>query len=211
MHALRGCCRIGKALNAALAQCSRCDGKRQVWNQWAGKNIRCPLCTTAAVKIDAKGTKEFFEYQRDNLSGTEKRRIGRAIAQLLAVASLENFRIPGVPDELAPTDRILQRWAAYGSGMPAENPDAYRVSRPPPLDDDTQAEVSAIINATATGMRAFIREWYCSPEPIYLMAKRRHMNRRELAKERNAVLSVMRFKFLASPHTDLVAMARISL
>lgn len=32
-------------MNAALAICDHCEGKRQVWNQWAGGFIRCVKCT----------------------------------------------------------------------------------------------------------------------------------------------------------------------
>lgn len=42
-------------MNAALAICEFCNGKRKLWNQWAGKEIRCAHCTRRDRTMDSSG------------------------------------------------------------------------------------------------------------------------------------------------------------
>jgi hypothetical protein len=194
-------------MNAALSipACDHCADKRLVWNQWRERYIRCPRCTTRPHR------RRDAEQMATLLSGITAREAVRAERERMrrvVFAIIDTFKFPGLPNELVPTDRILQRWAAFGTGVPSDDPDAYRVSRPPPLDGPTQSAVNDVIKACAPGTAAFIRDWYLYSASITQLAERRHLSRRQLGREWRANLQVVRFKFLGSPHQDLVKLAR---
>jgi hypothetical protein len=142
------------------------------------------------------------------MTAREAIRIERENIRRFVYAVCDTFTFPGLPNELVPTDRILQRMAAFGTGVPSENPDVYRESRPPPLDPATQMAAGDALQSCAPGTKAVIRDWYFTRKSITQIAKARHLSRRQLGREWRAHLQVVRFKFLASPHLDLVKLAR---
>ncbi len=141
-----------------------------------------------------------------DLTAAEMRRAEQALLSLTLV--VDDFKFPNLPTALVSTDRVLQRWGAEGSGLPSENPDNYRQSLPPPLDPKTYAEVSTLVKQSATRVRSFAYEWYCSPLPVKLMADRRDISRRQLGRVRLDVLGALKDRFLISRHADLVALIR---
>ncbi len=52
--------------------CDHCGDKRRVWNQWAGKEIRCVHCTTVKVKQDRSGLDQLT---KDEAAQREQRAI----------------------------------------------------------------------------------------------------------------------------------------
>jgi hypothetical protein len=84
---------------------------------------------------------------------------------------------PGtLPAELITTDRILERWAAdSGSGLPTDEWDDRRQSRPVPLDDDTWLVVDLCVRKAPDRSREFIVRWYKSPLPTSVQAKKAGM------------------------------------
>jgi hypothetical protein len=194
-------------LSAVLASpsCEHCDDKRQVWNQWRERWIRCPRCTTRPKRRrDAEEMKTLLT----GISARDAVRAERERMRRVVFAIMDTFKFPSLPNELVPTDRILQRWAAFGSGLPSENPDDYREARPPPLDGPTQCAVNDALALCAPATLALMKDWYKWKASITQLAERRHLSRRQLGREWRANLQVVRFKFLASPHQDLVKLAR---
>ena len=205
-------------MNAALAinppDCERCNDKRKVWSRTAGKRIRCVACTKRTRMPQPGASNEIHrlltDLDRRKLSDKEIKRVASTLSEHIKVTFADNSRPQDLPDHLATTDRILQRWAAAPTGVPSDNPDVYRDSRPPPLDPRTQEAVSDIVKAAQPGVRKFLIEWYCTPGiSTKEMAHSRHMSRRQLSREWIDVLHVMRERFLSSPHVDLVSMVRM--
>lgn len=158
--------------------------------------VRCPYCK---VPVPTKAAMR-------ELTAAERRRINQQ--QLSVTLVTDEFKFPNLPNHLVSTDRVMTRWGCEGSGLPSENPDVYRMSLPPPLDDRTHAEVSTLVKSSAERVRTFAYEWYCSPLPVSLMADRRGMSRRQLGRMRVDVLGALKDRFLTSRHSDLVALVR---
>ncbi|HEU4627207.1 MAG TPA: hypothetical protein VFS52_20770, partial [Steroidobacteraceae bacterium] len=101
--------------------CEACDDLRVIESRKLGR-VRCPYCTVRKPpRTDWRP-----------ISAAERRR--REQAELARTVVVADFKFPGVPTHLVSTDRVLLRWGAEGSGMPSEDPDAYRESLPVPLD-----------------------------------------------------------------------------
>lgn len=183
----------------ATNACDQCEDTGYISNPRLGR-VRCPYC--AGPKAQRVSPRELSKM----LSASERRRTDmRALSSTLVV---EEFKFPNVPNHLLSTDRVLTRWGGEGSGLPSENPDNYRISLPPPLDDRTHAEVSTLVKASASRVRDFTVDWYCSPMPVYVMAENRGMSRRQLGRQHVDVLGALKSRFLTSRHADLVALIR---
>lgn len=189
----------------ATPDCAHCDDKRQVWNQWRERYMRCPRCTVRPKR--RRDAKEFAELIT-GISAREAVHQERERMRRIVFALIDTFNFPGLPNELVPTDRILQRMAAFGTGVPSEDPDVYRESRPPPLDPVTQQAAKDALASCAPGTKVVIADWYFSRKSIKQICARRHLSRWQLSREWRANLTVVRFKFLASPDITLVNIAR---
>jgi hypothetical protein len=154
----------------------------------------------------------FAERVRDTLAPPEVRRIAESVDRMLIDAVLNTMANIPLPGHLITTDRTLQRWAAAPTGVPAQNPDVYRESRPPPLDPRTQEAVSDVLKASSKGVQCFCADWYLCTAWLSQdeMARQRQMTRRQLVREWHDILFLLREQFLASPHTDLVNLIRQS-
>ena len=198
-------------MSAALASrfdCTNCFDLRVVNHDQLGL-IRCTHCTTRAPRRDPNVMRDLARHERTELSGAETRRVIHAIDAILTRAAVNAGHLPKLPKHLIATDAVLTRWAAARTGMPSENVDLYHVTRPPELDPKTQEAVSDIVKAVSAGVRAFVIDWYCRHwMSIEQMYEKRRMTRRQLGRERERVLVEMRQRFLASPHHDLVRLAR---
>lgn len=91
-----------------------------------------------------------------------------------------------------------------GDGIP--DPDIDPQSRPPPLDDVTQVVVDLIIQHSPHDVARFVREWYCSPLPLTVMALHRGVTSRALHSMHEAVLEYLEMRFRDSKHADLIAL-----
>lgn len=147
------------------------------------------------------------DQQRNNWSDKEIKRVVETLDDHLKGRFADNSRPRDLPEHLATTDRILQRWAAAPTGWPSDNPDVYRISRPVPLDDKTQEAVSDCVKAATPSVRKFVGEWYFHGVPK-LMARARGFSNRQIYREWHDVLHVMRASFLASEHGDLAKLTR---
>lgn len=175
--------------------CEECGDTHEIRNPILGK-VRCPYCTKPRLpKTDWRG-----------MNAAEKRRLEQQALSVTVVA--DDFRFPNLPSHLVSTDRVLMRWGSEGSGLPSENPDVYRKSLPPPLDDKTHAEVSTLVKHSETEVRRFAYEWYCTPIPEVVMSQRRGTSRRQLGRIRLDMVGVLKALFLTSRHIDLVTLIR---
>ena len=197
-------------MSAALASrfdCTHCFDLRVVNHEQLGL-IRCTQCTVRQPRKDPKAMRELTKHERTELSAAEQRRVIHAIDAILARAAANTGNLK-LPPHLVATDAILQRWAAAPTGSISDDPDLQHVSRPPPLDAKTQEAVSDIVKALLPGMRSFVIDWYCRHwKSIEQMFDERGMTRRQLGRLRENILVELRLRFLASPHTDLVRLAR---
>jgi hypothetical protein len=202
-------------VNAVLVEtheddCQRCGRAGQVWSRTCGKFIPCPGCSGAYG----------LPYNPDalrRLARQERKRL-RALAGVvvLEVIAEETNAFRKLPAELITTDRVLDRWAAFGSGRPAENPDLYRDSLPVPLDPDTQAVVSSRLGpdprarvdcyrgSVPVRVRAVTYDLYLRGAPFSWVAKKYRMTPRTLGRYWHHVLRMHRENFLASKYPDLV-------
>jgi hypothetical protein len=161
--------------------------------------VRCPDCVPARRRLlPARDLKAM-------LTASENRRVERAILSL--TLNQEQFSFSQIPFALLSTDRILLRWGSEGSGMPSENPDAYRDSLPVPLDPKTFAVVNDIVREAPKRVRFFVGTWYAGSNPTYTL-ERRGFSRKGIARARTDCLHAMKARFQASHHADLVALVR---
>lgn len=115
-----------------------------------------------------------------------------------------------IPQELLTTDRIMQRWAvANGSGLPTERWDDSRVSRVPPLDDDTAILVEGIVNKCPPKTNKIIVLWYCKPLPTSEIARLAGMSPRSLEKAWVLSLHFLKYKFEGTNHFTLLKLLRV--
>ncbi len=196
---------MSAVLNITPPACDHCKDKRLVWNQWADRDIRCPKCTVRPTR--RRDAKEFAKLV-DGMTAREKVRQERERMRRVVFAIMDTFKFPSLPNELVPTDRILQRMNAMPTGVPSENPDLYRESRPPPLDDVTHVAACDALKLCSVVTQDLMRDWYFRRGSITQIAERRKISRRQLGREWRAHLQIVRFKFLASPNPDLVRLAR---
>jgi hypothetical protein len=115
-----------------------------------------------------------------------------------------------IPPELLTTDRIMQRWAvANGSGLPTERWDDSRVSRVPPLDDDTALVVDEIVLKCPPKTNKIIVLWYCKPLPTVEIARLAGMSPRSLEKAWGVSLNFLKYKFEGTNHFTLLKLLRV--
>lgn len=191
----------------ASLECESCGGRHRIQHPILGV-IRCPHCTSRP-RNDRQAMAALTRNERTQFSAAEIARIERVVSQLIAISRYADAQVPSVPEHLAPTDRILQRWAAEGTGLPAENPDAYRTARPPRLDPITFAVVDRIVMTSTRSIRTLILSWYLSPVPTVVLANERRKSVRSLVRYWHLALVEIRGRFLASGHTDLIALTRL--
>lgn len=188
--------------------CSRCRGERRVYNGVLKRRIRCPQCTTRRRR-DERGIREFVEHDRKTISAPERARMIERVERSLREAIGDTFADAKIPEHLRTTHRILERWAAEGTGKPAENDDVYHESRPPPLDPPTYAVVEAVIATLVPRLRSLVKAWYRSRASNKQLAERRGITVRTLGRWWQEGLAVIRDRFLASRHADLIALVRM--
>lgn len=179
--------------------CEACDFRGLIFNTMLKKSIRCPYCMRRARR-DGSGLQA--------VNAAEKRRNIRERARMEALAFLaatSYYRAPLLATQYLPIDRIMQRWAVgMGDGLP--DPDNDPQSRPPPLDDATQVVVDLIVQHSPRDDRWFVRQWYCDPVPVCVMARQRAMDPPKLHDVHESVLACLRSRFQSSRHADLIAL-----
>lgn len=143
------------------------------------------------------------------VTAIEKRKMNHLVRQAVALEILRggDYQLRHLDEELMPTHRVLQRWAAgSGTGLPIEEVDTQRASRPPPLDDATHIVVEGVIMRGNATCRMLIREWYRAPTPTTTMAKNMGLSQAGLYMQWRAALHYYRSEFRATRHMDLVRM-----
>lgn len=130
-------------------------------------------------------------------------------AEAASTVSLAEFKLPGVPEHLVTTNRVLERWGEDGSGLASDLVDNYRIAKAPPLDPGTYTVVEKIINAAPRRIRVFAYAWWRSSNPAYIATHgRAKPSRRQLGRIRIDALNLFKAAFLASKYADLVALVR---
>lgn len=175
--------------------CGRCGGSREIRNDRLG-TVRCPTCTTRKLpRTDWRP-----------MNAAEKRR--REQEALARSVKIEQFKFPGVPNAYITTDRVLMRWGCDGTGMPADDPETYRESLPPPLDPGTFVEVNRIVMNAPKRLRKFAIDYYRSYNPAHLMKKNWKLSPRQIGRLRVDILAAYRDLFLQSTYPDLLTLIR---
>jgi hypothetical protein len=115
-----------------------------------------------------------------------------------------------IPRELLTTDRIMQRWSvANGCGLPTERWDDSRVSRVPPLDDDTALLVDQIVLKLPPKTNKIVVHWYCKPLPTSEIARMVGMSPRSLEKSWLLSLNFLKYKFEGTNNLALLKLLRV--
>jgi len=153
--------------------------------------------------------REFIEHDRTHISRPEQERMLVRVEQNLAEGLTNTFDFKDIPPHLKTTDRILQRWAAEGTGEAAENPDVYQECRPPPLDPTTFAIVEGCVSTAPARLRSYTRARYRTQVPAESLAKNRRMSVRNLGRLWLDALNHLRAEFLDTEHADLVALVKM--
>lgn len=110
-----------------------------------------------------------------------------------------------LPTELVPVDRVLQRWSvSIGDAIREEWDEDKRKSLPPPLPDDLAIIVDQTILRSPEGTRRFLRKWYKSPEPTYVIAEAMRMKPEKIIRYWKVILIFMRYKLESSKNPDLL-------
>lgn len=115
-----------------------------------------------------------------------------------------------IPVLLIPTDRILQRWdVSNGTGLPTSRWSDHRISRPPPLDDDTATIVDQLVLHAPVLKRRLLYAWYhTSATPLDLAADL-GLTPREVKQQLIISLGYMSLKFKENPNITLRRLLRI--
>ena len=162
--------------------------------------IPCPKCSGAyALPYNADALRRLARQER------KRRRALVAVAVVETIASETTWlgRLK-VPPELVTTDRVLDRWAAFGSGEPAENPDVYHISLPPPLDPETQLRVSDLVRGAPDLERDVTYDLYSRGAPASWVAQKNRMSPRTLGRFWHDALRLHKQAFIDSAYPDLV-------
>jgi len=110
-----------------------------------------------------------------------------------------------IPRELLTTDRVMQRWAVgCGDGLPSDEWDDSRKSRPPALDDDTQVVIDRIVNKLPRRTNRVVIGWYLRPLPTSALARELNMSPRSLEKSLHVSLNFLKWKFEGTNHLTLM-------
>lgn len=100
-----------------------------------------------------------------------------------------------LPPELLPVDRILQRWAVSVNGGGYEPWADTISSKPPPLPEDLAAEVDEIIQRAPGHVTKLLSDWYRTPKPAEVIARRIGCTRQALYMHYRASLWYLRGVF----------------
>jgi hypothetical protein len=159
--------------------------------------VRCVHCRPRAIPYDPDALRRLARRERKRL----RTHVAVVVAEVLAE---ETDAFSKWPPELVTTVRVLDRWGAFGSGMPAENPDAYSASLPPPLDPDTQVIVTSRIDKSPPRVRKVTYDIWWSGAPTSYVGQKIGMKPRTFKRYLEDCVRVHRKSFLASAHPDLV-------
>jgi hypothetical protein len=100
-----------------------------------------------------------------------------------------------LPPELLPVDRILQQWAMSVTGGGYEPWAETVVAKPPPLPEDLALEVDQVICHSPRKIRILLSDWYCTPKPVDVIARRIGCTRQSLYTHFRAALWYLRGVF----------------
>jgi hypothetical protein len=206
---------------AVLVPCTTCG--RELYQRTLGRALlACPTCKPSHLPYNPDALRRVARNERKRI----KARVAVAVVRVLSEEQL-GFR--KWPADLITTVHVLDRWGAFGTGLPAQNPDIYRQSLPVPLDPDTQAVVTQCIgpDPMARSQRSHVpdalptREQSITYDPCLRLvtydvwwrgAPTSHvgqkigMERRTFGRYLEKCLRVHRSAFLRSGHADLVAL-----
>lgn len=190
-------------MNAVLAEvsrCERCADAGTVWSTTFKRRFPCPGCSGVyGLPYNPDALRRLARQERKRL----KAKVAIVVLETIA-AETSAFR--KLPPELITTDRVLDRWCAFGTGRPAENPDVYHASLPPPLDPETQLLVSDLVRGSPSRPRGVTYELYPNGAPFSWVAKKYRMEPRAFGRYWHDVLRMHKENFLASKYADLVSL-----
>lgn len=193
-----------------IAPCRNCGRER--FSRTLGKVIECLTCYPREAPRDPDALRRLTRRERQRIRS-------RVAIAVTAVLSEEQLGFRKWPAELITTVRVLDRWGAFGTGMPAQNPDVYRQSLPVPLDPDTQAIVTQCVgpDPMARGVATYMSrvppkvryvtwEIWWRGAPTSYIGQRVGMTPRSFGRYVEECIELHRRAFLASRHADLVAL-----
>lgn len=115
-----------------------------------------------------------------------------------------------LPPELVPVDRLLQRWSvSIGDAIREHWDEEKRKSLPPPLPDDLAIIVDQAILRSPEGTRVFIRKWYKTPTPTYVIAEDMRMKPDRVIRYWKVILIFMRYKLESSKNPALLQLLAV--
>lgn len=196
--------------HTSIAPCRTCG--RECYSRTLGKVIRCLTCHPRQLPYDPDALRRLARNER-------KRARARAAVIITRVLNEAQLGFRKWPAELITTVRVLDRWGAFGTGLPARNPDVYRQSLPVPLDPDTQSVVTQCIGPDPMArdvvshvsrvppkVRYVTWEVWWRGAPTSYIGQRLGMTSRSFGRYLEDCLRLHRRAFLASGHADLVAL-----
>jgi hypothetical protein len=187
--------------NESAANCPRCADRRSVWSFMCQREIPCPKCSGAySLPFDPDALRRLARAERKRM----RNRVAVVVVESIAEQQARVFA--KLPPELVTTNRVLDRWGSFGSGMPAQNPDAYRMALSPPLDDDTQVIVTGAVDLSMERVREVTYQVYWRGAPMSYVGEKLGMKPRTFGRYVEDCLRVHKERFLASKHSDLVSL-----
>lgn len=205
----------------ALVPCRTCG--HELYQRTLGRALlACPVCEPSRLPYNPDALRR--------LARNERKRIkARVIVAVVQVLSEEALGFRKWPADLATTVRVLDRWGAFGTGLPAANVDVYRQSLPVPLDPDTQTVVTQCIGPDPMArsrvshvpdtlparaqsitydpcLRLVTYDIWWRGAPTSHVGQKIGMERRTFGRYLENCLRVHRATFLRSGHADLMAL-----
>jgi hypothetical protein len=166
--------------------CEHCEGKRRVWSATLRSWIACPRCRPRHQRLDTGALIELTQRAQPT-------------AHEIIIALADRGRHYGLPPELAPTDRLLERWAVTQGSDDCllQWTDIPMRSRPPPLPDGLAIMVDQIILHSWDQPRRLVVRWYLVPgESVTVLARSLGVHRDCLYLRWHSTLWYMRRRFL---------------
>lgn len=192
-----------------IAPCSNCG--HELYQPTLRATLKqCPRCHPSELPYNPDALRRLARTERKRL----KAQVAVYVTRLFDLSQL-GFR--DWPSHLVTTVRVLDRWGSYGTGMPAQNPDVYRQSLPVPLNDDTQAVVTACVGPDPMARRpppcivpARVRlvtyDIWWRGAPASFVGQKIGMQPRSFGRYIEECVGMHRRSFLGSGHEDLVAL-----
>jgi hypothetical protein len=140
------------------------------------------------------------------INAATKRRMNQLVRSAVALEIIrgQDSKERQLDEELMPTDRIMQRWAAsIGSGMPESEWDTTPKSKPPVLDDESAMIIDQIVLKAPHRYRTLLLPWYKGNGSSTTIQQKLGVSRHGLYFEWRCSLFYVRQEIRRTGHSDL--------